>query len=361
MIRDKLPDVLIPSLVLGYPLLNNPSAIIRGGPLFNALLNPLFNILHALIQGLLFSSFLALIPGNPLFNDLSAFTLGEPPFNSPFVLRDTLHFMSYPYGLADLVKNLEIPIYIQSWVQAVRSGMVLTGLVEDLRHERDGIRPPWTFTQSSARCSKDEWVSAWIGLQPLRRRSNLLIEPNSPEALMRPPDTSPSEWQPFWENTRQLVFYTLFGLHKCSFVRSAEASTTITMTQEDWTSWTDDVAWAFHQMIRLVGTGKDRVKVILDGVDASQGALQSDSPTEPAIVGRRPLDRPREPTPVPPLKRKLEMPGEFPQRKRMKQHSDAYSTGVFTLAMEEYHGEEGEGDATLGSDRESSDSPKSDL
>ncbi len=40
--------------------------------------------------------------------------------------------MSYPYGLSELANNIQLPRVVTEWVEAVRAGVVLTGLVEDL-------------------------------------------------------------------------------------------------------------------------------------------------------------------------------------------------------------------------------------
>ncbi|KAI0356113.1 hypothetical protein OH77DRAFT_1520658 [Trametes cingulata] len=263
-------------------------------------------------------------------------------------------FLTYPYGLGDVSRDLGLPEDVPSWDQAVRAGIVLTGLVEDLYHQCRGVRPPWTVSASAATFPKDDWIATWLKLQPIRRRSSIPVsELTNPRALTRPLHTSTCEWQPFWTQTRQLVFQVLYGLQDCSPLSPSKSFTTIPMTSEDWIMWVEDVAWAFHQMIHLVkadesGVVREVASTSHPGSERTSGfphssyqALNRAAPSA-SIPSAQAPETTMVDSPVPgpsSRKRSLEPSSHLPQSKRPKKDGQDYTTAVYTTAMEEFNGD----------------------
>lgn len=66
-----------------------------------------------------------------------------------------------------------------------------------------------------------------------------------------PPNTSASDWEPFWASTRETVFDLLLGLKDCFPRELTGPAAEGPMTGIQWSAWVHDVLWTLHQLIRM--------------------------------------------------------------------------------------------------------------
>ncbi|KAJ2984505.1 hypothetical protein NUW54_g10485 [Trametes sanguinea] len=175
-----------------------------------------------------------------------------------------LQYLSFPYGLADLVDGLKMAQNDPVWIQVVRAGTILVGQAEDLQERLTGERPPKTQEIQPRSCRRDQWISAWVDLQPHRRRMGLWnSDITTPQQMRRPEDTLPAEWRPFWKHSRLHVYRVLTQLKGCLSDTVGSTVTSYRMSRALWDAWVEDVLWSFCQMIRLIEGQEDLIEPLI--------------------------------------------------------------------------------------------------
>ncbi|KAI0694254.1 hypothetical protein C8T65DRAFT_699037 [Cerioporus squamosus] len=148
-----------------------------------------------------------------------------------------------------IIRELYLPGEFGKWKQLVRAGVLIVGLVEQLR-EGCNMGQIQELLQNSGDISAPEWISEWLDLQPLTRFRCPKASVRNPSMLLYPSYTVPHEWRLFWIRSAHIVFRTLLGLRNCCPNPSSRAQRNL-MDPNEWNAWADDVLWVFCQLIDL--------------------------------------------------------------------------------------------------------------